>query len=398
MAYATRRSSWLALALLAVGVPAHGKTPTSYHLFMPTRPRQAEEAQMVAQLAQRLAPKNASPLLEDGHLDAAAETLLAWAEAHPNNALPQGLARNYLLICGATEPAVALFKVEAASGAQILPALASAQARSPLFFAPTHLGFAARGGRAVLLVSRRLLAMAPVGKCAEVGEAVVVTGRTPNLRDRTLILGVQNSEGLILRRTLRVQKDTFRFVLQGPDTKGPLNIEVMGDVGQGIEIFNHFFVAPCGRRSAPEPILKSTPEAPPTVAYESEAAVQATLFDGIQELRARANMPPLQVSVALNQLAATRARNMRRTNHFAHRDAEGGDAQAHLQKAGFLFRWVFENLAVSNTGANALTQWKQSPLHLQNLLDARADTLGLGVAQGGEATTLWIVVLLTASH
>lgn len=105
---------------------------------------------------------------------------------------------------------------------------------------------------------------------------------------------------------------------------------------------------------------------------------------------ARPPAPPLLPSSTLAVTADQHARDMVAHGYLAHRDLQGSRAEDRARRAGYLGD-VGENIAwQAPDAAAALAAWMASPDHCANLLDARFQHTGVGIAESPSLGVVWV--------
>lgn len=137
------------------------------------------------------------------------------------------------------------------------------------------------------------------------------------------------------------------------------------------------------------------------VARESNAAVRARVVDLVNAARSHGRKcgrerfpaaPPLSVSRDLNDAATDHARDMARKKYFEHRGRDGSQPKDRVLRAGYQSRLTGENIALGPESAEeAVAGWLDSPGHCANIMDARFEDIGVGVASGrGRGQIYWV--------
>jgi len=134
-----------------------------------------------------------------------------------------------------------------------------------------------------------------------------------------------------------------------------------------------------------------------------DRALDSSLVEQINQLRAQHGLAPLRTSVALERAATAHTREMVAGGYFAHDSRDGSPFWERLERfyasKGFRTWWVGENLVWGTpdlSGADALQDWLQSPEHRANLLNRAWRDIGLAAvhvpsapgAYGDQATTV----------
>lgn len=117
----------------------------------------------------------------------------------------------------------------------------------------------------------------------------------------------------------------------------------------------------------------------------------AVLVDLTNQSRASNNQPVLVVNPVLQTVAQMKANDMAAKSYFAHTSPEGLTPWYWFKKAGYVFSYAGENLAVNfketQDVENALLA---SPTHRANILDPHFTEIGIATAEGvykGNTTT-----------
>lgn len=110
----------------------------------------------------------------------------------------------------------------------------------------------------------------------------------------------------------------------------------------------------------------------------------------INAYRAQNGLAALQVSVALTQASDWMSNDMASKNYFSHTDSQGRDPFVRMTAFNYNYSWAGENIAAGNAAAQAtFTQWKNSPGHNANMLNANYKVIGIARAQNSSSTYNW---------
>jgi uncharacterized protein YkwD len=148
-------------------------------------------------------------------------------------------------------------------------------------------------------------------------------------------------------------------------------------------------------------LSSAVPAADALVARDSNAAVRARVVELVNAARSHARKcgrerypaaPPLGVSRDLNDAAADHARDMARKKYFEHRGRDGSEPKDRVLRAGYKSRLTGENIALGPESAEEVVAgWLDSPGHCANIMDARFQDIGVGVATGrGRGQIYWV--------
>jgi len=148
-------------------------------------------------------------------------------------------------------------------------------------------------------------------------------------------------------------------------------------------------------------LSSAVPAADAFVARDSNAAVRARVVELVNAARSHGRKcgrerypaaPPLSVSRDLNDAAADHARDMARKKYFEHRGRDGSQPKDRVLRSGYKSRLTGENIALGPESAEEVVAgWLDSPGHCANIMDARFQDIGVGVATGrGRGQIYWV--------
>lgn len=99
--------------------------------------------------------------------------------------------------------------------------------------------------------------------------------------------------------------------------------------------------------------------------------------------RAKNNLSQLKVNPLLEKAAQAKAEDMAAKGYFAHQSPDGTMPWQWINKAGYVYEYAGENLAVNFSDTEQLVEaWMNSPTHKMNLLGPRYTEIGVGMATG----------------
>lgn len=131
----------------------------------------------------------------------------------------------------------------------------------------------------------------------------------------------------------------------------------------------------------------------------AEVDAEVKTYAGINAIRTKAGLPPLQPDRALVEAARERSNDMARTGHFAHDRIGGCDKEfvCVLDRRGTPYAYAGENIAWNNwpwpeTAEHAITAWRNSPPHLENIMSCHYTKFGTGVAQSPDGK-IWYTMI-----
>lgn len=121
------------------------------------------------------------------------------------------------------------------------------------------------------------------------------------------------------------------------------------------------------------------------------AVISAVLVDLTNEHRVQNNQSPLAVNPLLEKAAMLKAKDMATNEYFAHTSPTGVTPWQWFSKAGYLFTYAGENLAINfSESSDVENAWIASPTHHANLISTKFDETGIAVYDGvyqGRPTT-----------
>ena len=137
------------------------------------------------------------------------------------------------------------------------------------------------------------------------------------------------------------------------------------------------------------------------VGRASDATVRARVVDLVNAARSHgrkcgsvrfAAAAPLSASRKLHDAADRHAHDMARKRYFEHRGADGSQPKDRVIRAGYQPRLTGENIAFGPESAEEVVAgWLASPGHCANIMDARFQHIGIGLATGrGRGRIYWV--------
>ncbi len=100
--------------------------------------------------------------------------------------------------------------------------------------------------------------------------------------------------------------------------------------------------------------------------------------------RADNGLPPLAENQLLNEIAASRARDMLEKQYFAHVSPTGEQASDIAQRIRYPYKIIAENIGSGDfyTNQKIVDGWMQSPGHRNNILSSEVQDIGAAVIKG----------------
>jgi uncharacterized protein YkwD len=132
------------------------------------------------------------------------------------------------------------------------------------------------------------------------------------------------------------------------------------------------------------------PKADKTKLSEDEQKI----LDLTNEARAKEKLPPLKVNATLLKVARAHSANMAKQHKMEHVLDDLNPAQR-VDKAGYNYRSVAENIGVAEKGATAAALfkgWMDSKIHHDNILSSKVDEIGIGLVTDDKGETYYTQV------
>ncbi len=145
----------------------------------------------------------------------------------------------------------------------------------------------------------------------------------------------------------------------------------------------------------PGPLPSTSPSSVPSPTPSSGVTLdqeESTFVTLINNYRVSSGLPALQVSITLTEASQWLSSDMATHNYLDHTDSLGRDFVTRLEFFGYpsSASAMGENIAAGNSDAAAtFLQWKNSPPHNANMLDANYLALGVGRAYDASSTYGW---------
>jgi uncharacterized protein YkwD len=125
--------------------------------------------------------------------------------------------------------------------------------------------------------------------------------------------------------------------------------------------------------------------APPAGAFTAtpkpavHRTAQEALIVSMNRERAAHGLGPLRLNVQLALAAEDRANDMLAKHYFAHVAPDGRQPWFWVDKRGYAYTEVGENLAVGYLGQSIVDGWMHSPEHRENVLKPEFDEVGIAI-------------------
>jgi len=113
-------------------------------------------------------------------------------------------------------------------------------------------------------------------------------------------------------------------------------------------------------------------------------------LERVNALRDVQGLKPLIYDGRLAQAAQNHASDMAEHDYFSHQGRDGTDVGRRAAMAGYQWCFVAENIAKGQQSLDeVMTGWTNSPGHYRNMVDSRAEEMGLVRAD----SEVWVMVL-----
>ncbi|MHB1192914.1 MAG: CAP domain-containing protein [Longimicrobiales bacterium] len=122
-------------------------------------------------------------------------------------------------------------------------------------------------------------------------------------------------------------------------------------------------------------------------------------MDMVNAERTRHGLTPLTADTVLVRAARVHAEDMARHGFVSHQGSDGSDPSQRLDRVGYLWIWVGENIAAGQESPDdVVAGWIRSADHRANILSPEAVSAGLAMARSseGEFGTYWVMVYAAA--
>ena len=115
----------------------------------------------------------------------------------------------------------------------------------------------------------------------------------------------------------------------------------------------------------------------------SGLVINSVVVDITNQERASLGLGELQTNEALRIAAQAKADDMAKKGYFAHVNPDGKNPWYWIDKTGYTYKSAGENLAVNFDYSKDVVQaWMNSPTHKANIVKAKYQEIGVGIAEG----------------
>lgn len=137
----------------------------------------------------------------------------------------------------------------------------------------------------------------------------------------------------------------------------------------------------------PLPRIETSSDETQKAQSANNAKIEAAIRQGINQVRQKNKLKPLQNNEKLAQVARNYSRQMAEENFFSHTGADGSTLEKRV-RAGGIYYWVvgenlFKSKNISQPVSPAIDGWMKSPGHRENILRPFFSETGVGVWKVG---------------
>ena len=127
---------------------------------------------------------------------------------------------------------------------------------------------------------------------------------------------------------------------------------------------------------------------------EGAARLADATLAAINAERGQRGMALLDPDPQLTAAAQAHACDSAARNQMSHRGSDGSNIARRVQREGYAYRVIAENVAAGYRSAGAVMQgWMNSSGHRRNILDRTARDVGIGLATARDGTLHWVLNL-----
>lgn len=129
----------------------------------------------------------------------------------------------------------------------------------------------------------------------------------------------------------------------------------------------------------------------------AEVNAELKTYAGVNAIRAAHGLPPLTPAKGLVDVARIRSQDMAARNYFSHNPPDGCNYLCLMDRLGVPHAWAGENIAWNTfdwaqTADVAVEMWKNSPPHLENILNCHFERFGSGVVRAPDGRVYYTMV------
>jgi uncharacterized protein YkwD len=124
----------------------------------------------------------------------------------------------------------------------------------------------------------------------------------------------------------------------------------------------------------------------PKLARTADEKAEKALLELLNKARAEKKLPPLRANPVLTKVARAHSANMAKQGKMSH-ELDGKNPAKRVLEAGYDYRSVGENVAWSERDgpvADVHAGWMKSKVHRDNILAAKFQEVGIGLAHSAK--------------
>ncbi len=115
----------------------------------------------------------------------------------------------------------------------------------------------------------------------------------------------------------------------------------------------------------------------------SGSVINSVVVDMTNQERASLGLGELKTNEALRKAAQAKADDMAKSGYFAHQSPDGKTPWYWIDQTGYTYKAAGENLAVNfDYSRDVVNAWMNSPTHKANIVKAKYQEIGIGIAEG----------------
>lgn len=133
----------------------------------------------------------------------------------------------------------------------------------------------------------------------------------------------------------------------------------------------------------PTPQPQPSPQPKPTPQPQGLTPAEQQMFNLVNQERANAGLPPLQIDYPLVRIARMKSQDMVDNHYFGHNSPTYGSPFDMMKSAGITYSYAGENIAGAPSVQSAHTSLMNSPGHRANILNPNYTRIGIGIVTGG---------------
>lgn len=149
-----------------------------------------------------------------------------------------------------------------------------------------------------------------------------------------------------------------------------------------------------GSTATKTPAATPAPSTTTPKATDQLSSEEQQLLTLINNERAKAGLPALQVDMELMKVARTKANDMAQNNYFSHYSPTYGSPFDMMRQFGIAFKAAAENIAGNSTIQGAVNAWMKSSGHKANILNAGYNYTGIGITKSNKYGYLFVQMFI----